>query len=345
MFFPVSIFTTVCINYTAGLVPKPPTTAGSTKYLCENGTWASPAMNENTKVTNTLNTTAKAYITGTTSNATNTGTQVFDTGVFLTTAAGTLQATTFVGSLNGNANTASALQTPRTINGVSFDGSKNITVADSTKLPLTGGTLTGNILVKKSSPLIRSQDTRGVKGTAPTANLWNQSYFILDNNGVAYGGIEHGFKTTKENRINMIVYPGTTNNTSTNAQIGVGYDGNGNWFTYAPTPAAGDNTTKIATTAFVNTFGNGYIKTSGGTITGTLDLTRTTDAQGTGTNAPALRIGQTSGAHLEFDNNEIMAKATANTVGTLYINSDGGLVQIGGGGLKVTGTITGTLYG
>lgn len=118
-------------------------------------------------------------------------------------------------------------------------------------LPLTGGTLTGNILVKKSSPLMRSQDTRGVKGTAPSSNLWNQPYFILDNNGVAYGGIEHGFKTTRENRINMIVYPGTTNNTSTNAQIGVGYDGDGNWFTYAPTPAADDNSTKIATTAWV----------------------------------------------------------------------------------------------
>lgn len=52
----------------------------------------------NTKVTNTKNNTAKAYITGTTSNATNTGTQVFDENVYLDTEAGTLVATKFKGT-------------------------------------------------------------------------------------------------------------------------------------------------------------------------------------------------------------------------------------------------------
>jgi hypothetical protein len=47
----------------------------------------------------------------------------------------------------GNAATATTLATPRTINGVSFNGSANITVADSTKLPLGGGTLTGALAV------------------------------------------------------------------------------------------------------------------------------------------------------------------------------------------------------
>jgi hypothetical protein len=46
-------------------------------------------------------------------------------------------------SISGNAFTANTLTTARTINGVSFNGSANITVADATKLPLTGGTLTG----------------------------------------------------------------------------------------------------------------------------------------------------------------------------------------------------------
>ena len=48
---------------------------------------------------------------------------------------------------SGNAATATALQTARTINDVNFDGSANITVADSTKLPLTGGTLTGVLAI------------------------------------------------------------------------------------------------------------------------------------------------------------------------------------------------------
>lgn len=86
--------------------------------------------NSDTKVTNTLNTTTKAYVTGTTSSSTNTGTQVFDTGVYLDTTAGMLTATTFKGALSGNAGTATKLATARTINGTSFDGSANITTAN-----------------------------------------------------------------------------------------------------------------------------------------------------------------------------------------------------------------------
>ncbi len=48
-----------------------------------------------TKVTNTLANTTKAYLTGTTSASTNTGTQVFDDGVYVTTTAGQLRAKTF----------------------------------------------------------------------------------------------------------------------------------------------------------------------------------------------------------------------------------------------------------
>ncbi|MEG0486310.1 MAG: tail fiber domain-containing protein [Acinetobacter sp.] len=46
-------------------------------------------------------------------------------------------------STSGNAASATKLQTARNINGMSFDGTSDITIADSTKLPLTGGTLTG----------------------------------------------------------------------------------------------------------------------------------------------------------------------------------------------------------
>lgn len=88
-----------------------------------------------TKVTNTLNTTAKAYVTGTTSATTSTGTQVFDTGVYLDTTAGMLTATTFKGALQGNASTASKWSAARTITvsgnasgSVSIDGSDNATL-------------------------------------------------------------------------------------------------------------------------------------------------------------------------------------------------------------------------
>ena len=92
--------------------------------------------NTDTKVTNTLNTTAKAYVTGTTSATTNTGTQVFDTGVYLDTTAGKLVATTFAGTLSGNASSATQLQTGRkfTIGNTerTFNGSGDVkwTLAD-----------------------------------------------------------------------------------------------------------------------------------------------------------------------------------------------------------------------
>lgn len=103
------------------------------------GTITTQDNNTDTKVTNTLNTTAKAYITGTTNSATNTGTQVFDTNVYLDTTAGMLTATTFKGALQGNAATATSatsatsatqLATARTINGTSFNGTGNITTAN-----------------------------------------------------------------------------------------------------------------------------------------------------------------------------------------------------------------------
>lgn len=56
---------------------------------------------------------------------------------------GNFAAGTITAALTGNSSTATALQTARNINGVSFNGSADITVADATKLPLTGGTLTG----------------------------------------------------------------------------------------------------------------------------------------------------------------------------------------------------------
>lgn len=56
-------------------------------------------------------------------------------------------------NVTGLAGTASKLNIARSINGVPFDGTANITVADATKLPLTGGLLTG--------PIVRN--TNGVK--------------------------------------------------------------------------------------------------------------------------------------------------------------------------------------
>jgi len=59
-------------------------------------------------------------------------------------AAGTITAN-LVGAVTGNASTATQLQTARTINGVSFNGTQDITIiaTDATKVALAGSTMTG----------------------------------------------------------------------------------------------------------------------------------------------------------------------------------------------------------
>ena len=60
---------------------------------------------------------------------------------------------------------AATLATARNINGVSFNGSADITVADSTKLPLAGGTLTGNL------------------GIGVTPSAWSSAFKVLQLGG------------------------------------------------------------------------------------------------------------------------------------------------------------------
>ncbi len=52
---------------------------------------------------------------------------------------------TLSGSITGNAGSATKLVTARTINGVNFDGTANITVSDDTKLTATNPSITGSI--------------------------------------------------------------------------------------------------------------------------------------------------------------------------------------------------------
>lgn len=164
------------------------------------------------KVLNTKNTSAKAYLTGTTAASTNTGSQIFDTGVYLTTNPGELAATTFkgnlVGNVTGNAATASKWYTPRTFtignSGKAADGSANLTwtLAEigaapvshaHSYLPLSGGTMTGTISNAKSgtyvqqaaNPLIRHT---GTAGSHQSLYSWHSTngYFSL-------GGYENMF--------------------------------------------------------------------------------------------------------------------------------------------------------
>lgn len=84
-----------------------------------------------------------------------------DTNMNLSSGGVMFATVNYVGNIRwlGNANTASKLQTARTINGVPFDGTKNITIeaGQGEFLPLTGGTVTGPIYLPSDTPTTDTQ--------------------------------------------------------------------------------------------------------------------------------------------------------------------------------------------
>ena len=95
------------------------------------------------------------------------GSTAVNLGDTTTTFAGltSVTSTTFVGALTGNASTATALQTARTINGTSFDGTGNITVTAAAGT-LTGATLASNVT---GSSLTSVGTLAGLTATGTTA--------------------------------------------------------------------------------------------------------------------------------------------------------------------------------
>ncbi|MBR52413.1 hypothetical protein CMK19_01420 [Candidatus Poribacteria bacterium] len=79
----------------------------------------------------------------------------------------------------------------------------------------------------------------------------------------------------------------------------------------------------------------GSLLVSGSATIHTLTLTNTQDADQTDSSIPALRIGNVTGQHIQFDDNEIHAKSDATTGGPLYLqHNGGGSLSIGGGSIS-----------
>ena len=138
-------------------------------------------------------------------------------------------------------------------------------------LPLSGGTLTGRLTINTASTsisgggmivtgagqnyAIQIQNTNVTKGTAPSATAYSAIEFYgatrsKYQNRLAL--LEQSTSTANLNSIKMTAYnPTSAENTGTCA-IGCYVNASGTAYTSAPTPAASDNSTKIATTAFVN---------------------------------------------------------------------------------------------
>lgn len=102
------------------------------------------------------------------------------------------------------------------------------------------------------------------KGTAPSANVesrWRLTDSSTgDTNSALIGGVTFGYSTSMRTSAILQVGKPEASSTST-ASLGIYYPATGNAYTQAPTPDSGDNSTKIATTEWVNsvlsTSGNG----------------------------------------------------------------------------------------
>jgi len=119
-------------------------------------------------------------------------------------------------STTGNAATATALQTARNINGVAFNGTADITVADSTKLSLTGGTLTGQLVSTKANDTATGGGQIHLNGA--TGNRLD-----FNSNGVAYPAL-----TTRSVGTKIVLYP-SISASSTDYALGIGL--NAMWLT------------------------------------------------------------------------------------------------------------------
>lgn len=213
----------------------------------------------------------------------------------------------------GNANTATKLQTARTINGVSFDGTANITIADSTKLPIAGGTMTGDLTLKGN----------------PTADLMAATKKYVDDSVASAGGGDvlaagnNSFTgaNTFQNLVTMVggvvFTSGTTtlawkNDTQIIATINAStYTGNSATATKLAT--ARTITANLASSTAGSFDGSANITVG---VTGTLPIAN----GGTGaTTAAAARTALGCAPAYTYSTTDLTAGSSALTTGTLYI--------------------------
>lgn len=213
----------------------------------------------------------------------------------------------------GNSATATKLQTARTINGVSFDGTANITIADSTKLPIAGGKMTGDLTLKGN----------------PTTDLMAATKKYVDDSIASAGGGD-------------VLAAGNNSFTGANTFQNLVTMVGGVAFTSGTTTLAWKNATKIVATINASTYtGNSATATKLATartitanlasstagsfdgsanitvgVTGTLPIAN----GGTGaTTAAAARTALGCAPAYTYSTTDLTAGSSKLTTGTLYI--------------------------
>ena len=164
-----------------------------------------------------------------------------------TTSTITLKATSDPLTLSVNAGTALPIRTSggQIIGTELLRGGTYLFVFDGTNYLYAGGTKLAN----EPAGAVLSDVTRG---TAPDT-LRAPSIAVYDKTGAEIGTLTLKVGTDNSTSLSLNVHPGTEAGAPTQTgTIEVGYDASGSVSTSAPTPAAQDKSTKIATTEYVN---------------------------------------------------------------------------------------------
>jgi hypothetical protein len=179
-------------------------------------------------------------------------------------------------SISGNAATATALQTARTINGVSFNGTANITVADSTKQPLDAdltaiAALVGTTgLLRKTAADTWSLDTNAYvtsSGVTSVSGAGGYGGLTLSGTVTTTGSLTLGGTPTGTWPISVTGNAATASNggvTSVNGATGAVTVSGGQYYGTAATKAIMYNSNTIAENITVTAGNNGL---SAGPIT------------------------------------------------------------------------------
>lgn len=131
--------------------------------------------------------------------------------------------------------------------------------AAQSKLPLSGGTLTG---------ALRSQPGKIHIASTPSADEVDDALYLVDANGVVYANLQ------STNYANGSMLVGLAVNTSVKGGSGgwqtlkIGADKTGKFISHVPTPDLSDASDNIANTVYVQENLKSYLKLAGGVLTG-----------------------------------------------------------------------------
>ena len=143
------------------------------------------------------------------------GTTAISLGSSSTTLGGltSVTSTSFVGALTGNASTATTLQTARNIQGVSFDGSANITVVTAgTGVSVSGTQVSiGQAVGTSDSPTFNNLTVSGDLTINGTTTTINSTTISVDDKNIELGSVATPTNTTADG--GGITLKGTTDKT------------------------------------------------------------------------------------------------------------------------------------